>query len=152
MARYCGTDHLVITFTDCPDTQQPYCRNCHRRLFSPRDLRSANLPSADNSFSEVTKDSQSEVQNDKVWTKSKDDIESEGLDVNAQSSIATEGRIVAGSPVRVGPRRSFGGPRVECPRCAKAVYQAEQVREILCGASHAFDGLNMEFVPDAGRC
>lgn len=60
---------------------------------------------------------------------SKDGIESKGADVIVPSSVAAEARNVTGSPVRGGPRRSFGGLRVECPRCEKAVYQAEQVRE-----------------------
>jgi len=117
MARYRETKHAATEFSLIDS--QPYCRNCHRRLFSPRDLRSANLPSADNSFSE---EMEAELQNDV----SKIDVAA-GDAANAESSVAAD--ITGNSPARASPRRSFGGPRVECPRCGKAVYQAEQVRD-----------------------
>lgn len=93
----------------------PYCRNCHRRLFAPRDLRSATLPtSADNSFSSEPDEDVSR------------DAEADSPAVLPVSPLSATTSPV-GSPMRAGPRRSFGGPRVECPRCEKAVYQAEQV-------------------------
>jgi len=91
---------------------EPYCRVCHGRLFSTRDLRSANLPSADSSFSEEVKDSRQVVHGD-----------SEDVVVDATETPPA----VTASPLRVGLRRSLGGVGVECPRCGKAVYQAEQV-------------------------
>ena len=131
-ARYHRADYAVINLTDFPTLKKPYCRNCYRRLFSTRDLRSANLPSADSSFSEEVKDNQTEMRND-------DGIGFESEDpaaVSAKPLVLAEAETMTGSPVRMGPRRSFGGARVECPRCGKAVYQAEQVRKCVCGASH----------------
>jgi hypothetical protein len=61
---------------------------------------------------------EAELQNDIL----KDGVATEDS-ANAQSSVAAD--VTA----RGSPRRSFGGPRVECPRCGKAVYQAEQVRD-----------------------
>ncbi|KAF8305841.1 hypothetical protein DL93DRAFT_298229 [Clavulina sp. PMI_390] len=154
---------------------EPYCRNCHRRLFAPRDLRSANLPSTDKATSvddpavgvvssppkaaRVTtrapegeadltpreSDNNNPVAGRRATITAKEDEDSEeGKEAINPSNVDTTGVLsrsagpstnvispmITGSPLSSpsGPRRSFGGVRVECPRCKKAVYQAEQVR------------------------
>lgn len=125
-----------LTCTSCKSTVapgaiqehnlEPYCRNCHLRLFSTQDLRHGNLPTLPaTSLILSTSSTPSPPQAELPLRES-----SSSHDVSPALRVPTKpprtfSPTSTGNPINGLPR--FGGARIECPKCHKAVYHAEQV-------------------------
>lgn len=120
---YLSLSYLTISFLIFPPSK-PYCRNCHLRLFSTQDLRHGNLPTTV-TLSPTPSNASSPVQ---PGTPSSVISQTTGSGARIRSQPP-----VSPSPTgNTSPRFKLGGSQAECPKCQKAVYHAEQVREWHC--------------------
>jgi len=120
--------------------EEAYCRNCHIKLFSTQDLRSGNLPStpikAPSTPSTPTLSPSRPPSNPSPQSLTPPP-RNRALPNNFLFATPTgsspPGPAQPITPFATGgspggsPRFRYGGQRVECPTCRKAVYHAEQV-------------------------